>query len=72
MRIITLPKSLRTQVHVSAWQFLGHLNFELSLSLQEENKPKLVLVGPDWHEGWNLKGTKEVCVHILIKPKMQF
>lgn len=24
-------------------------------------------LGPDWHEGLNLKGTKEVCFHILIK-----
>jgi len=56
MRIITLPKSLRTQVHVSAWQFLGHLNFELSLSLQEENKPKLVLV--IWAVPWDLIGMK--------------
>lgn len=29
-------------------------------------------LGPDWHEGLNLKGAKEVCVHILIKSKMQF
>jgi hypothetical protein len=24
-------------------------------------------LGPDWHEGLTLKGTKEVCFRILVK-----
>lgn len=27
-------------------------------------------LGPDWHEGLDLKGTKEVCFHILFKHNL--
>lgn len=29
-------------------------------------------LGPDWHEGLNPKGTKEVYADIRIKSKIQF
>lgn len=75
MRIIILPKSCRTSIIICLAIFIS---FEFWIEFISSGKKKEAgtkinagnigsALGPDWHEGLNLKGTKEVCFHIFIK-----